>query len=130
MVIVDTSVWIDYLRGLNSPGAIWLDREITQQRIGLIGLILTEILQGIRYDRDFAITRDELLKLEIPASHGIDLAILAAANYRTLRALGYTVNTMDCWIATFCIKEGHGLLHNDRDFDAFEAELGLRVVHP
>jgi predicted nucleic acid-binding protein len=131
MVIVDTSIWIDYFLGSNTPATTWLDHELTRQRIGLIDFILMEILQGIRDGRKFTAVRDELLKLEIFAPHDKTLAILAAKHYRALRARGFTVRkAIDCWIATFCMLEGHELLHNDRDFDLFEAELSLRVVHP
>lgn len=131
MVIVDTSVWVDYFRGSKTPATTWLDRELAYQRIGLIDFILMEVLQGIREARQFTAARDELLKLEIFAPHDTTLAILAAEHYRALRGQGFTVRkAIDCWIATFCLLEGHELLHNDRDFDLFESELSLRVVHP
>ena len=64
------------------------------------------------------------------ANGGRDLTLAAVAHYRTLRARGYTVKTVDCLIATFCLVNGHPLLHNDRDYDVFERELGLAMVHP
>jgi len=131
MVIVDTTVWIDYLGGYDSPQAAWLDREIALQRIAITDIILCEILQGIRQDRLFTKTRDELVKLEVFSTGGSEMAIAAAQNYRTLKARGITVRkTIDCWIATFCLLNGHALLHNDRDFEPFEAILGLQVIHP
>ena len=131
MVIVDTTVWIDYLGGFTNSATDWLDRELARQRLGLIDLILCEVLQGIRQQADFIRVRDQLLKFEVFASGGHDLAIAAAQNYRTLRQHGYTVRkTIDCWIATFCMEEGHRLLHRDHDFDPFERKLGLLVVHP
>ena len=131
MVIVDTTVWIEYLRGANTPETSWLDHELTRQPLAITDLILTEILQGIRDEASFADTRDELLNFYIFETGGVDVAIESALNYRELRSLGYTVRkTIDCLIATFCIVRGHELLHRDRDYDAFEEVLGLRVVHP
>ncbi|SRR6266700_8049299 len=131
MVIVDTTVWIDYLRGINNPETTWLDRELPGQRIGLTSLILCEVLQGVPNHRVFIQFCDDLLRLHIFENGDVQLAIAAADNYQYLRARGYTVRkTIDCLIATFCIISGHNLLHRDRDFDAFEKLLGLSVVHP
>ena len=130
MVIVDTTVWIDYLRGVDSREALWLDRALTRQRLGLTDLILCEVLQGIRDQPTFVDARDRLSKLHLFQVGGKELAITAEQNYRTLRERGYTIRgTIDCLIATFCLEAGHELLHRDRDFDVFEKELGLRVVH-
>ena|ERR1700686_3817218 len=131
MVIVDTTVWIDYLRGTDNPETIWLDQELTRQRLGLTDLILCEVLQGIGDTALFAQVRDELLTLHLFETGGKQLAIASALNYRKLRDQGYTVRrTIDCLIATFCLQAGHELLHRDRDFDPFEKELGLQVIHP
>ena len=130
MVIVDTTVWIDYLRGVDSREALWLDRALTRQRLGLTDLILCEVLQGIRDQPTFVDARDRLSKLHLFQVGGKELAITAEQNYRTLRERGYTIRgTIDCLIATFCLEAGHELLHRDRDFDVFEKELGVRVVH-
>ncbi len=130
MVIVDTTVWIDYLRGAENPETAWLDRELTRQRLGLTDLILCEVLQGVRGDVAFGQVRDELLGFQVFETGGKDLAIASALNYRALREKGYTVRrTIDCLIATFCLQAGHELLHRDRDFDGFEKGMGLRVVH-
>ncbi len=130
MVIVDTSVWIDYLRGVPSPHVDWLETEMDRQRLGLTDLILCEVLQGITDDKQFAEIRRELLKFEVFNMGGAQLAVTAAQNYRILRTKGRTVRkTIDCLIATFCIVHDHSLLHNDSDFDAFEKQLNLRVVH-
>ena len=131
MVIVDTTVWIDYLGGARNPESDWLDRELQRQRLGLTDLILCEVLQGYRDDRLFERILRELRRFEILEAGGSSLAIAAARNFRRLRQQGYTVRkTIDCWIATFCLRERHALLHRDRDFDPFEKVLGLRVVHP
>lgn len=130
MVIVDTTVWIDYLRGVENPETLWLDRELQRQRLGLTDLILCEVLQGIRDQRAFAQVQADLLKFQIFQTGGRELAIAAAQNYRALRQHGHTVRkTIDCLIATFCLQARHELLHRDRDFDSFESVLGLRVLH-
>lgn len=131
MVIVDSTVWIDYLNGARTPHTEWLDRELGSQRLALTDLILCEVLQGVRDERQAEATYRELSKLEILSMGGVELAVAAAKNYRKLRAQGRTVRkTIDCLIATFCLLDGHALLHNDRDFDHFEKALGLRVIHP
>jgi predicted nucleic acid-binding protein len=88
------------------------------------------LLQGIRDQAAFVDARDRLSNLYLFQVGGKEVAIGAAQNYRTLRERGYTITgTIDCLIATFCLEAGHELLHRDRDFDVFEKELGLRVVH-
>lgn len=131
MVIVDTTVWIDFLTGHSTAEAHWLDRELTRQRLGLTDLILCEILQGIPTETEAARTLRALERFEVLATGGVELAVAAARNYRALRARGRTVRkTIDCLIATFCIRHRHALLHRDRDFDPFEELLDLDVVHP
>ncbi len=131
MVIIDTTVWIDYFGGVENDETIWLDRAMAHHRLGLTDLILCEVLQGIRGESTFMQVRDELMGFRVFVATGPDLAIAAAQNYRTLRHSGFTVRkTIDCWIATFCLLSNHQLLHRDRDFDVFEKVLGLQVVHP
>jgi len=131
MVIVDTTVWIDYLSGAATPEVEWLDREVTQRRLGLLDLIVCEILQGLSTDEEATRVLRQLRRFEIFETGGLELAVAAAHNYRQLRQRGRTVRkTIDCLIATFCLRGGHALLHVDRDFDAFENQLGLEVVHP
>jgi predicted nucleic acid-binding protein len=131
VVIVDTTVWVDYLRGVRNDETDWLSRELDRQRLGLTDLILCEVLQGIRDNASFARVQRELRKLEIFQTGGVELAVAAARNFRELRHYGYTVRkTVDCLIATFCIRHGHALLHRDRDFDPFEQVFGLPVIHP
>ena len=120
MVIVDSTVWIDYLNGTRTPQTEWLDRETTQQRLGLLDIILCEVLQGLRHDRRFREVQSALLRFDVFATGGVELALATASNYRTLRQRGRIVRaTIDAWIATFCLLHGHRLLHNDRDFDHF-----------
>jgi predicted nucleic acid-binding protein len=131
MVIVDTTVWIDYLGNVTNRQTNWLIRELGRQPLGLTDIVLCEVLQGIRSDAAFAGVRHDLEKFHILNTGGSALAVAAAQNYRRLRQAGYTVrSTIDCLIATFCLEAGHALLHRDRDFDPFEKYLGLRVVHP
>ena len=131
MIIVDTTVWIDYIGGRETPHAAWLDTAIPVRRLGLTDLILCEILQGVRGEAQARRLAREMARFEIFATGGTELAVAAAANYRALRSRGVTVRkTIDCLIATFCILDGHSLLHGDRDYDPFEKLLGLQVVHP
>jgi len=131
MVIVDTSVWIDALRGTVNQQTVWLEQALSTQEIGLTSLILCEILQGVGTNVEFREFRQELLQFTVFDTGAIELAIASAENYRALRQMGFTVRkTIDCIIATFCIAEGHQLLHHDGDFEPFEKFLGLRVVHP
>lgn len=131
MVIVDTTIWVDYLKGAQTPHTTWLDEQIEQQRLGLTDLILCEVLQGIRDEERAAEVLSELLKFEILTTGGIAFAVAAARNYRILRTRGRTVRkTIDCLIATFCLVNNHELIHDDHDFDHFEQVLNLRVIHP
>jgi len=131
VVIIDTTVWVDYLRGIRNPETDWLDAELDGQRLGVTNLIVCEVLQGVRDEATAADIERQLLKLHVFETGSIDLAREAARNYRTLRSGGHTVRkTIDCLIATFCLREQHSLLHRDRGFDPFERLLQLSVVHP
>jgi predicted nucleic acid-binding protein len=131
LVIVDTTVWIDYLNGFDTAEPRWLDRRLTSLRFGLLDLMLCEVLQGLSSEREAELVLAELQRFSLVETGGARLAIEAARNYRELRRHGRTVRkTIDCLIATACILGGHVLLHNDRDFDPFEELLDLRVVHP
>jgi predicted nucleic acid-binding protein len=131
MVIVDTTVWVDYLNGIQSPHTDWLDRAVETERIGLTDISLCEVLQGLPTEPEAAHVLRELSRFEIFAMGGADLAIQAARNYRVLRSRGHTVRkTIDCLIATFCLMHHHTLLHVDRDFEPFERWLKLAVIHP
>ena len=131
MVIVDTTVWIDYLRGLQNAETNYFDRELGRQRFGLTDLILCEILQGLKDEHASNRVLRELRRFELSESGGEELAVAAARNLRNLRRQGHTVRkTIDCLIATYCLRHGHSLLHRDRDFDPFEKILGLVVIHP
>ncbi len=131
MVIVDSTVWIDFLAARANPETLFVKKEFAGRKIGLADLILCEVLQGLRDEAPFERIRQLLTVLPVLDTGGAELAVASARNYRILRAKGITVRkTIDCLIATFCIEHRHSLLHNDRDYDPFEEHLGLRVVHP
>ena len=131
MVIVDTTVWIDYWDGASTPEANWLDREMNRQRLRVTDPVVCELLQGVRDEAEAVNAERELAKFEVFNTGGVELAKAAAQNYRALRRRGYTVRkTVGCPVATFCLREGHSLLHSDRDFDPFERFLNLSVIHP
>jgi len=129
MILVDSSVWIDYFRGALTRQTAMLDALLGTEPLTIGDLILTEVLQGFDSDKDFNQARKLLTGLTVADLGGQRIAIEAAKNYRTLRLLGVTVRkTIDTLIATWCISNGHRLLHSDRDFDPFEKHLGLRCV--
>ena len=131
MVIVDTTVWVDYLRGVRNAESEWLHTELDRQRLGLTDIILCEVLQGVRGEAAARAVEAALTRCEVFETGGVALARDAARNYRALRSRGHTVRkTVDCLIATFCLRRRHSLLHRDRDFDPFERLLDLPVVHP
>lgn len=131
MWIVDSSVWIDYFNGVVTPQTDLLDQALGVEELGIGDLILCEVLQGFRTQRDFNQARTALLALPIFTMGGRDLALQSAENYRRLRQRGITVRkTIDCLIATFVISQGFALLHNDYDFEPFAQHLGLVVVQP
>jgi predicted nucleic acid-binding protein len=131
MTIVETSVWVDLFRGTLNEHTEWMSRNRYDPQLGLTDLSLCEVLQGLGNDASYAAVRKELLSFGVHSTGGTALAMASADNYRFLRKRGMTVRTtIDCLIATYCIREGYSLLHRDRDFDPFEKHLGLRVVHP
>lgn len=126
MILVDSSVWIDYFRGIKSPQTERLDRFLRVQPVSIGDLILTEVLQGCATESEFNRVKRVLLSLDVVELGGADIALQAARNYRFLRSLGITVRkTIDVIIATYCIENGYLLLHNDRDFLPFIEHLGL-----
>ena len=130
MILVDSSVWIDFFRNKPTLQAEWLDQNLGVEGLIVGDLILAEVLQGFKEDKGFNEAKRLLGQLEQVNVGGIDIAIDAARNYRRLRSLGVTVRgTIDVLIATRCIANGLQLLHSDRDFDAFEKHLGLRIVN-
>lgn len=129
MIVADSSVWIDFLNGVDGPQVEMLDRLLDRETVATGDLILTEVLQGIRDDREFLRVSSLMAALPRHEMAGLDIALKSARNYRRLRAEGITVRkTMDLLIGTFCIENGLTLLHRDRDFDAMERGLGLKVL--
>ena len=129
MIVVDSSVWIDYFNGTETSETTLLDSILGVNPIVVGDLILTEVLQGFRNDRDYRRARIALQTLIFEPMVGRDIALASARNFRVLRARGITVRkTIDLFIATFCMENGHHLLHSDRDFDPIREHLGLKTV--
>ena len=129
MILVDSSVWIDYFNGTITAQTEVLDGLLGRQPLAIGDLILTEVLQGFDQERDFNEARKMLTSLMVVELGGQEIAIQAAKNFRRLRRLGVTPRkTIDTVIATRCIESGYDLLHSDRDFDPFAKYLGLRVI--
>jgi len=131
MLIVDSTVWVDYFNGVKNQQTDYLYQIADKTPILIGDLILGEVLQGFRNDTDFETARRILGKFLQVEMVNPDLAVQSARNYRLLRRKGITVRkTIDSLIATYCIENEHDLLHNDSDFDGYEKHLGLSVIHP
>ncbi|HLF98029.1 MAG TPA: PIN domain nuclease [Methylococcaceae bacterium] len=129
MILVDSSVWIDYFNGRPTRQTNTLDTLLGAEPLGIGDLILTEVLQGFRSDADYQAAKRALTSLSVFDMLGVELAIRSADNFRVLRKRGITVRkTADVIIATFCIEAGHSLLFADKDFQPFVDHLGLRAV--
>jgi predicted nucleic acid-binding protein len=126
MHLVDSSVWTDFFNGSVTPATDQLAVLLAGSEVCVGDLILTEVLQGFASDRHFGKARSALLALPLVTISDKEVALLAAANYRSLRKRGITVRkTVDTLIATRCIRDGYPLLYSDRDFDPFVEHLGL-----
>lgn len=127
MILVDSSVWIDYFRGVAAPQTDRLDALLGREPLATGDVVLTEVLQGFASDRDFHQALRLLTSLDVIQIGGETVAVQGARNFRLLRARGVTVRkTIDTLIATRCIQDGHALLFSDRDFDPFVEHLGLQ----
>ena len=127
MILVDSSVWIDYFRDVDTPQVERLDAALGSEPVAIGDLMLTEVLQGFFAERDFAVALELLGALDRVEIAGHEIAVEAARHFRALRAKGITVRkTIDTLIATRCIHDGLPLLYSDRDFDPFVTHLGLR----
>jgi len=127
MILVDSSVWINYFNGTETAETALLDDYLNSDTICIGDMILAEVLQGFRSDKDYKKARELLLELPIFQIMTPDLALVGADNYRKLRKRGITVRkSVDNWIATFCIQNRIPLLSSDKDFDPFVEHLGLR----
>ena len=126
MILVDTSVWIDYFNDIDSPHSDSLDLALSESTAAIGDIIFLEILQGFRSDKDYKNTKQQLLKLDRYEMFGNHMVELCADNYRKLRKKGITIrSTTDVIIATFCIENNLPLLFRDRDFHPFVKHLGL-----
>jgi predicted nucleic acid-binding protein len=131
MLVVDTTIWVDYFNGVENVQTDFLHVILDKTPILIGDLILAEVLQGFRHDPDFEKVRRVLGKYMQVGMVDPALAVQSARNYRFLRQKGITVRkTIDSLIATYCIENDHKLLHSDSDFDGYEKHLGLQVVHP
>jgi len=129
MILVDSSVWINYFNGRTTWQTEMLDQMLQQIPVCTGDLILTEVLQGFRKESEFKKAREVLSILPCKQLGGYDIAIQSAENYRTLRKKGITVRkTIDIIIGTFCIVENIPLLHDDRDFDPLTEHLSLKTL--
>lgn len=127
--LLDTTVWIDFFNGVDSPHVERLKRVVREGDAAVGDLILCEVLQGIRDDGQFELVRRHFEPFPVLSMVGAEIALQSARQYRALRHRGITVRkTIDCLIAAFCIHHDLVLLHNDRDFDPFARLLGLRVA--
>ncbi len=130
MILVDSSVWVDYFCGIDTEQADTLDTLLGVEQVVTGDLILTEVLQGFVSEREFNQGRKLLASLPVVPLVGAEIAVQAARNFRKLRALGITVRkTIDTLIATSCIEKSISLLYSDRDFDPFVQYLGLRSAN-
>jgi hypothetical protein len=129
MILVDSSVWIDYFNGKKTSQTEWLDSSLGTTPVIMGDLILTEVLQGFQNDKDFKVAKDLLLGMTFMSMGGKIIALESATNYRLLRKRGVTVRkTIDVIIGTFCIHYQLPLLHDDRDFDPMVEFLGLKAI--
>jgi predicted nucleic acid-binding protein len=129
LILVDSSVWIDYFEGTMTAQTEKLDQLLGSDALAIGDLILTEVLQGFADERDFDAVRKMLTSLTVVELGAEEIAIQAARNFRALRVLGVTVRkTIDTVIATRCIESGYDLLQSDRAFEPFAKHLGLRLV--
>lgn len=131
MILVDSSVWISYFNGVATWQTDLLDRCLSDTPVIIGDLILAEVLQGFKADKDFKIAKDLLDTLPFRQIGGYDVAVQSARNYRILRKSGITVQkTIDVIIGTFCILEDLPLLHDDRDFDPMVSIFSLKTPSP
>lgn len=131
MILVDSSVWIDYFNGRKTWQTDLLEKLFSEVPIIIGDLILTEILQGFRSDNDYKTAKAFLSELPFRRIGGYKVAVQSAQNYRTLRKKGVTVRkTIDVIIGTYCILERLPLLHDDRDFEPMASHLPLNILSP
>ena len=129
MILVDSSVWIDFFNGQDTRQTDLLDGLLGEEEVLLGDLIYVEVLQGFRRELEFQRAKHALDALPLAGLLGREIALASAMNYRALRQRAITVRgTIDVIIATFCVQNGHVLLHADRDFEPMREHLGLRTL--
>ena len=129
MILVDSGVWIDYFNGVDNKQTVTLNDTLGKRPVAVGDLILTEVLQGFREDKDYKIAKSLLDDLTVFDLLGKDMAIKSVENYRALRKRGITIRkTVDVIIASFCIERKIPLLFSDKDFKPFVKNLGLTVA--
>jgi len=129
VILIDTSVWIDYFNGRENKVTNILDSALVDGTVAIGDIILLEILQGFRNDKDYNRAKTTLATLDLHDMFGQNMVGKCADNYRTLRKRGITVRkTTDIIIATFCIDNRFPLLFSDRDFIPFVKYLKLISV--
>jgi len=129
LILVDSSVWIDYFNGNSTEAVEYLEVALGKEDLIIGDLILTEVLQGFKSDKDFDTAKDLLTSFDVHNLLNEDIAIKSADNFRILRKKGLTVRkTIDVIIATYCIEHHISLLHADKDFTPFANHLGLRIL--
>ena len=132
MILVDSSVWIDFFRNTSNRETeqliFWLEGKEADVEVGVADLVVFEVMRGFKHPKDQTRAKDLLLTLEVVEIGGLDNALLAAEHYNALRAHGYTIRSpIDVLLASFCITHGHLLLHRDADFDVLKTLRGLET---
>lgn len=129
MILIDSSIWIDYFNGADLPHTRKFAEILGRKEIVVLDIIMAEVLQGFRSKKDFDAALRVLDAFRFDSVGGREVAVNSARNFVYLRSIGYTVRkTVDALIATKCILSGLELLHNDRDYVPFEKHLGLRSI--
>jgi predicted nucleic acid-binding protein len=130
VILVDSSVWIDYFRSADTPQVALLDSLLGRSPLVVGDVIAAEVLRGVRGDQEFKLVKQALEAFDHIDLIGYDIAVKASQNYRKLRSMGITIRkTIDTLIATRCIEDGLTLLHADKDFLPFAEHLGLKVAY-
>lgn len=132
MILVDSSVWIDFFRGTINPASTQLIKLLKADRleadVGAADLVIYEVIRGFDKPKDRQLAKELLLDIPVVEIGGLDNALLAAEHYQALRQSGYTIRSpIDVLLASYCITHGHALLHRDADFDVIETLRGLKT---
>jgi hypothetical protein len=132
MILVDSSVWIDFFRGTSNTATDQLVKLLKGGRVevdvGVADLVIYEVMRGFEKPKDRQRAKNLLLDISMVEIGGLDNALLAAEHYNALRQSGYTIRSpIDVLLASYCITHGHLLLHRDADFDVLETLRGLKT---